>query len=116
MIFAVSPLCSVSRFLLEQRGDMNHFATIPFALALVGCASEAEKVDRLPTSTAAIELAKKICEYRDMGPGWIWCARFRRGIWHVWLNAHYENDENSAASSVDIRASDGTSDGCPVVT
>jgi hypothetical protein len=84
------------------------------AVALANCAAEPN--DRVPTEKTAVELAKKLCEYQDMGPGWKWRARFRHGVWHVWLNADYERDENSAARTVDIRASDGASDGCPLVT
>jgi len=84
------------------------------AFAMIGCAGQ--PTDRVPTETEAIELAKKLCDYRDKGAGWRWRARFRHGVWHVWLNANYESDENSAAQSVDINASDGTSSGCPLVS
>jgi hypothetical protein len=82
---------------------------------LAACVSENAN-DAVHDRETAIETAKKLCEWKPTSESERWHAQLRQGTWHVWLNAHDERDEGSAVRSVSIRASDGKSDSCPVIT
>jgi hypothetical protein len=89
-------------------------AVFPFLL-LAGCET-ASPADTVRDEQAAIEMARKVCNWEKVGDGQSWHAKLRHGIWYVWFNAGYQRDENDAINSLEIRASDGLTRGCPVVT
>jgi len=95
---------------------LKYVPTLIFLLVLTSCVDRGEATATVSDAATAIKIAKELCDWRKMGSGWSWHAKLRQGIWHVWLNAEYKRDEEEAIGSVDIRASDGFSDGCPLVT
>jgi hypothetical protein len=98
---------------------LNFFVRLTMLAAmsapLAACVSE-NAGDLVHDSAAAIEAAKKLCDWKPAGDSERWHAQLRQGTWHVWLNVHYERSEGAAIRFVLIRASDGKSDGCPYIT
>jgi hypothetical protein len=82
---------------------------------LAGCETVGPS-DAVRDEPAAIEIAKKVCSWEKVGDGQNWHAKLSQGIWHVWFNVDYRHDEDEAINSLEIRASDGFTKGCPVVT
>lgn len=88
---------------------------VAFSLSLTACVSWNPN-DAVHDSATAIQAAKKLCDWKQTFGSERWHAQLRRDMWHVWLNTNYEQDKSAAILFVSIRASDGKSSGCPVVT
>jgi hypothetical protein len=104
-------------FAAKQGNEMKVFRALPVLLvALLASCATASPSDAVRSESTAIEIAKKACDWEKVENGRSWHARLREGIWHVWLNTEYQRDESKAINSLEIRASDGFTKGCPIVT
>src|SRR5580704_11275014 len=95
-------------FAAKQGNEMKVFRALPVLLvALLASCATASPSDAVRSESTAIEIAKKACDWEKVENG---------RIWHVWLNTEYQRDESKAINSLETRASDGFTKGCPIVT
>ena len=85
-------------------------------ILLLGSCETAAPTDVVPDERTAIEIAKRVCPWAKVGGGWKWHAKLRHGTWYVWINVDYKWEESEAINSLEIRARDGFTEGCAVVT